>query len=135
MSARTVLPAAGIAPQGIMPVLTCAAKPGKANKYHARRSGAYASRKESRRAGELRLMQRAGVISGLREQVPYELIPAQRGADGRLLERACRYVADFVYTGSDGNTVVEDTKGVRTPAYVIKRKLMLRVHGIAIREI
>lgn len=104
------------------------------NKYHARKSGGYDSRKEHRRANELRLLQRAGVISGLREQVRYELIPAQRGPDGRVVERACHYVADFVYTDQHGNTVVEDVKGVRTDVYRIKRKLMLHVHGIAIVE-
>ena len=104
------------------------------NKYHARKSGGYDSRKEHRRANELRLLQRAGVISGLREQVRYEVIPAQRGTDGRVVERACHYIADFVYTDQHGNTVVEDVKGVRTDVYRIKRKLMLYVHGIAIVE-
>lgn len=104
------------------------------NKYHAERSAGYASRKEHRRANELRLLQRAGVISDLREQVRYRLIPAQRDADGNLLERECAYVADFVYTDEHGNTIVEDTKGVRTDVYRIKRKLMLYVHGIRITE-
>ena len=106
----------------------------KGNKYHAQKAGGYASRKEYRRACELRIMQRAGIISGLREQVPYELIPAQRDANGKLLERACTYVADFVYTDEHGNTVVEDTKGVRTDVYRIKRKLMLQRYGIIISE-
>lgn len=105
------------------------------NKYHAQKSGGYDSRKEHRRAGELRIMQRAGIISDLREQVRYELIPVQRSADGKkVLERACYYIADFVYTDENGNTVVEDTKGVRTDVYRIKRKLMLKVHGIIITE-
>ncbi len=116
----------------------------RGNKYHAEKSGGYASRKEHRRANELRLMQRAGLISDLREQVSYELIPAQYGECGKdfrgratrvLLERSCRYVADFVYTDrATGQTVVEDTKGVRTKEYIIKRKLMLRIHGIRITE-
>lgn len=106
----------------------------KGNKYHAEKSGGYASRKEHRRANELHLLQRAGLISGLREQVPYELIPAQRGSDGKVIERACSYIADFVYIDKDGNTIVEDTKGVRTDVYRIKRKLMLHVHGIRISE-
>ncbi len=105
-----------------------------ANKYHAQKSGGYASRKEHRRANELKLLQRAGLISGLREQVRYELIPAQRGPDGRVIERACAYIADFVYTDQQGNTIVEDTKGMRTDVYRIKRKLMLYVHGIIIKE-
>ena len=53
-----------------------------------------------------------------------------------LIERSCRYVADFVYTDrATGRTVVEDTKGFRTKEYIIKRKLMLHVHGIRIKEI
>lgn len=106
----------------------------KPNKYHAQKSGGYASRKEHRRANELRLLQRAGLISNLREQVPYELIPTQRAPDGKVIERACSYIADFVYTDQHGNTVVEDTKGVRNDVYRIKRKLMLHVHGITITE-
>lgn len=79
-------------------------------------------------------MQRAGLISNLREQVSYELIPPQRGADGKVLERACTYIADFVYRDKLGNTIVEDTKGVRTKEYIIKRKLMRHIHGITITE-
>ena len=106
----------------------------RGNKYHAEKSGGYASRKDHRRANELKLMQRAGLIANLREQVSYELIPAQRGADGKLIERACSYIADFVYTDKNGNTIVEDTKGMRTDVYRIKRKLMLYVHGIRVTE-
>lgn len=106
----------------------------KRNKYGSRRSGGYDSRKEHSRANELKLMQRAGLISNLREQVKYVLIPAQRDSSGKLLERECAYYADFVYD-RDGVTVVEDTKGFRTPEYKIKRKLMLRVHGISITEL
>lgn len=108
---------------------------GKTNKYNAKPSGGYASRKEHRRANELRLMQRAGLVSNLREQVSYEIIPAQLGADGKVIERACSYIADFVYVdNATGQTVVEDTKGMRTDVYRIKRKLMLHVHGIRISE-
>lgn len=106
----------------------------KRNKYHAEKSGGYASRKEHRRANELKLLQRAGIIKHLREQVTYELIPTQRDVNGKVIERACSYVADFVYTDKDGNLVVEDTKGMRTEVYRIKRKLMLHVHGIRILE-
>lgn len=106
----------------------------KKNKYHAEKSGGYASRKEHRRANELKLMQRAGIIKYLREQVAYELIPTQRDVNGKVIERACSYIADFVYTDKDGNLIVEDTKGMRTEVYRIKRKLMLHVHGIRISE-
>lgn len=106
------------------------------NKYGAKKSGGYDSRKEHNRAAQLKLWQRAGVISNLREQVPFVLIPAQRGADGKVVERECKYIADFVYTDNEtGKTVVEDTKGFRTKDYIIKRKLMLSVNGIQIKEI
>lgn len=83
--------------------------------------------KEYHRWGCLRLLERAGAISNLKRQVKYELIPKQIG------ERACNYVADFTYM-ENGRLVVEDVKGVKTDAYKIKRKLMLWVHGIKIRE-
>ena len=104
------------------------------NKYGAERVGSHASKKEHKRAGQLKLMQMAGEISNLREQVSFELIPAQRDKAGSLIERSCRYIADFVYNDKQGNLVVEDTKGVRTKEYRIKRKLMLQVHGIRIKE-
>lgn len=119
--------------------------PRKGNKYGAKRVGSHASVKEHKRATQLKLMQRAGLISGLREQVPFELIPAQYGTCGAdlrgkparvCLEKSCKYIADFVYTdNTTGQTVVEDTKGVRTKDYIIKRKLMLFVHGIRIKEV
>ena len=107
----------------------------KQNKYHAEKVAGYDSRKEYQRSCLLKAMQRSGLIRDLREQVPFELIPNQRGPDGKVIERALVYKADFVYTDSDGNTVVEDTKGFRTKEYIIKRKLMLLVHGIRIKEV
>ena len=107
----------------------------KENKYHAKRVGTHASKKEHYRSATLKLWQRAGLISDLREQVPFLLIPAQY-EDGRCIERSCKYLADFVYTDNEtGKTVVEDTKGVRTTEYIIKRKLMLHIHGIRIKEV
>lgn len=110
------------------------AAPEKKSKYGAEKSGGYDSKKEHSRANVLKQMQRAGLISNLREQVKYVLIPTQRDADGNLLEKECSYRADFVYD-KDGKTIVEDTKGMRTKEYIIKRKLMLYVHGIIINEI
>lgn len=107
----------------------------RANKYGAKRVGGHASKREHKRAGELKLMQFAGEISNLREQVTYELIPEQKDKDGNLLEHSCRYIADFVYNDKKGKLVVEDTKGFQTKEYKIKRKLMLFIHGIRIVEI
>ena len=102
------------------------------NKYGARKMTAldgqkFDSVKEYHRYGMLRLLERAGKISDLKRQVKYELIPKQEG------ERACSYIADFTYY-EDGKLVVEDCKGFRTDAYKIKKKLMLWVHGIKIKE-
>ena len=87
------------------------------------------SKAEAARWQELQLLERAGEITELERQVEYELIPKQKG------ERAVKYIADFRYVDHDGKTVVEDTKGVKTPVWIIKRKLMLRVHGIRVREV
>ena len=101
---------------------------GSPPKYRNKKTGGYASMAEANRAGALKLLERAGRITELREQVPYILVPKQDG------EGAVKYVADFVYQ-QDGQTVVEDVKGFKTREYVIKRKLMLHVHGIRIREV
>lgn len=103
------------------------------------------SLKEAQRYSVLVLMQRAGEISDLQRQVPFVLIPAQRLPDtvgarggvkkGKCIEKAVVYYADFVYKDRSGSKIVEDTKGVRTSDYVIKRKLMLSVYGIRIREL
>ena len=91
--------------------------------------------KECQRYCELKLMQRAGVISDLQMQVKYELIPAQR-INGKVVERAADYIADFVYFDMTiYRKTVEDTKGFKTKDYIIKRKLMLWVHGIRIQEV
>jgi hypothetical protein len=107
------------------------------NKYHARKvtlcGETFDSQRECNRYCELAMLQKAGEISGLRRQVKYELIPAQK-VGGKTVERATTYIADFVYN-EDGKTVVEDVKGVRTPEYKIKRKLMLWLKGIRIKEV
>ena len=120
------------------------------NKYGNRKVEAdgivFDSIKEKRRWDELKLAEAAGAIGDLQRQVRFELIPAQREPDtrgpkggvikGRLIERKVEYVADFVYIDlQTGEKVVEDTKGMRTPDYILKRKMLLYFHGIRIREI
>lgn len=107
------------------------------------------SKKEARRYQELLIMERAGKISDLKRQVKFVLIPVQREYSreiytkgrkkgcfkpGKILERECAYYADFTYHTDDGRFVVEDSKGMRTKDYIIKRKLMLREYGIRIYE-
>lgn len=93
------------------------------------------SRKEANRYVELNLLLRAKKISNLELQKKFVLIPAQR-IDGKVVERECSYIADFTYIDADtGTMIVEDTKGFKTKDYIIKRKLMLWVHNVSIREI
>ena len=117
------------------------------NKYGNRkvkRDGmVFDSKREADRWTELKLLEKAGQISDLRRQVKYELIPTQysdweytqRGKK-KVVEREASYIADFVYHDNVlGTDVVEDAKGMRTEAYILKRKLMLYVHGIQIVEV
>lgn len=106
-------------------------------KYHSRkvtRDGmTFDSVKEYKRYCELLLLEKAGAVTDLKRQVKFKLIPSQK-IDGKVVERSCSYVADFVYM-ENGKRVVEDAKGFRTTDYIIKRKLMLWVHGIRIQEV
>jgi hypothetical protein len=113
------------------------------------------SRKEGRRYLELSNLQKAGMITDLQRQVVFELIPTQyewvesgsfyrRGdkkgqpkMERRVVEKGVKYIADFVYTDWNGNIVVEDIKSAatKTKEYTIKRKLMLHIHGIRVKEV
>lgn len=118
------------------------------NKYNAKKVTVdgitFDSKAEYKRYNFLKTMEKAEFISDLRRQVPYTLVPAQREPDkvgkkgaiikGNLIERPVTYKADFVYI-QNGKTVVEDVKGSKTKDYIIKRKLMLYVHGIRISEV
>lgn len=120
------------------------------SKYRAKKITAdgitFDSKKEAKRYKELKELQSRGEIHDLQLQVSYELLPTQREPDtvgkrggvhkGKVIERPVYYIADFVYKSNSGETIVEDVKGMskRLPEYVIKRKLMLYVHGIHIKE-
>lgn len=106
------------------------------NKYSARKVMVdgieFDSHKEARRYGELKLMERAGVIRELKMQEEFVLIPKC----GK--ERAAKYHADFSYIDCEtGRKVVEDVKSraTKTKDYILRRKLMNWVHGIEIREV
>lgn len=107
------------------------------SKYHNRKVTVdgiiFDSAKEARRWKELCLMEKAGAISGLTRQEKFTLIPAQRH-NGKVVERAVIYKADFAYL-QGGKYIVEDVKGFKTPEYILKRKMMLYVHGIRVKEI
>jgi hypothetical protein len=108
------------------------------NQKQKTKQGDFDSKKEHLRYGELKILEEAGIISALQTQVWFEVVPRQVDKlTGKVTERASRYIADFVYM-QDGKMVVEDTKSPITrmePSYVLKRKLMLLVHGIKIVEL
>ena len=118
----------------------------------------FQSKREGDRYCELKLLERAKKITDLELQKKYELIPAQyetietgeyykKGSKkGQpktkkvCIEQSVCYSADFVYK-ENGQTIVEDVKGYRDPSsapyakFVLKRKLMLWLHGIKVREV
>lgn len=129
----------------------------KRNKFNARKvvtqDGEFDSHKEYERYLQLRLLERCGKIFKLERQVVFILIPAQyetyerysqktgkRLKEGKwCVEKGCSYKADFLYYDDHGNKVVEDTKGYKKGAaydlFAVKRKLMLLVHGIRVKEV
>ena len=86
------------------------------------------SKHEASRYEELRLLEQAGEITNLRLQVPFELIPKSKHG------MPIRYIADFTYNNLNGQLIVEDAKGVKTPVYRLKRRLMAELKGIEIKE-
>lgn len=115
---------AGLAPGPLTP-----------SKYGNTKTNGYASKREAKRAADLRALEHRGLIRNLREQVKYLLIPAAKDAEGKTIERACSIVLDFVYEEAPTwNPVHEDCKGFRTEVYRIKRKLFYFVYGYCIRE-
>jgi len=82
--------------------------------------------REATRFQELALMQHNKDISDLRCQVEIACV-----VNNMLV---CRYYADFVYFDDHGNKIVEDSKGKRTEAYIIKKKLVQACTGIVILE-
>jgi hypothetical protein len=114
--------------------------PPKASKYGNKRVEVdgitFDSQAETKRYAELKLLEKAGQISGLRLQprFPFYYQPAK----GMTSELIFTYVADFSYVDNvppHPMTVVEDVKGFRTPLYRLKKKLIEAQYGIAIIEI
>ena len=119
------------------------------SKYHSKKvvvdGITFDSKREANRYRELLLLERAGVITDLKRQVKFVLIPAPYGVVGykkngkpirKCIERECSYHADFAYINEQGLTV-EDVKSpaTKTKDYIVKRKLMLYIHGIRIKEV
>ena len=92
----------------------------------------FSSQKEARRYLELTGLQKKEKIVGLKLQEKFVLIPKIKLTSGKT-QREATYIADFTYI-EKGNYIVEDVKGVKTPVYKLKKKLMLHVHKIEILE-
>ena len=111
------------------------------NKYHAKKTEVdgitFDSVKEARRYSNLKLLQKVGEIENLQTQVEFTLLPVQKGRYRN--ERKVSYIADFTYTiVKTGEKVVEDVKSPATrkrPEYILKRKLMLYMKHISIKEV
>ena len=124
------------------------------SKYNARKiiidGKKFDSKKEYLRYLQLLDLEKEGKIKDLQRQVIYELIPTQREENkisksgktkpGKVIERACKYAADFVYFDiAADKIVVEDVKGYKKAGaynlFTIKRKLMLEKYGIRVKEV
>lgn len=101
----------------------------KRSKYGAIRTRldgyTFDSKAEAERWATLKILAAAGEITGLQRQVPYDLT-----VNGT---RIARYVGDFEYRDRMGDSVVEDVKGVLTPEFRLKAKLMEAIHGIVVQ--
>lgn len=84
----------------------------------------FASKAEARRYETLKMELAHGLIKNLELQPKYPIV-----INGL---KVCTYIADFKYEMLNGRKIVEDVKGMRTPIFNIKRKLMEAVHGIEI---
>lgn len=83
----------------------------------------YDSKKEAKRAWELDLLVRAGKIRDLKRQDKFILLEEYYNNKGEKI-RPITYIADFTYYDVENDDwVAEDTKGVRTEVYKIKKKL------------
>lgn len=94
----------------------------------------YRSQREMKRHHDLLMLEKAGHVSDLRREVPFELVPGVRFKTAKRATPPLRYLADFTYMHK-GEYTVEDAKGVRTPLYKAKRHLMLAIHGIEVKEV
>lgn len=88
----------------------------------------FPSKREATRYRQLRTLLYAGKIQDLRMQVKYPLVVNN--------VKIGRYTSDFEYE-ENGKHVVEDVKSPATKKardYVLRKKLMLAIHGIKIKE-
>lgn len=90
---------------------------------------------EAKRYEQLKLMQRAGEITDLQLQHRFVLLGGYVNGAGDYI-RPITYVCDFKYRDRSGRLVIEDTKGMKTDVYRIKKKLFEEKYApMIIREI
>jgi hypothetical protein len=88
----------------------------------------FASKREAKRYGELLMLGKAGEIADLELQPRFPII-----VNGR---KVCDYIADFQYYDlQQQRLITEDSKGMRTPVYRLKKKLVEAQYAIEIREV
>jgi len=92
------------------------------SKYNSVKYNWYDSKKENKRAYELRLLLKAGVILDIQEQVKFTLLEWFIYKWEKI--RWISYIADFVYW-KDWVKIVEDVKWYRTEIFKLKKKLLL----------
>lgn len=100
----------------------------------------FASQKEARRYGELKLLEKAGEIHGLVLQPAFGLHAT--ATDTRRTFQVGWYKADFEYCEcrrgakcERTRVVVEDVKGFKTPLYRWKKKHVEAQYRVTIREV
>ena len=104
------------------------------NKYRAKKTVidgiTFDSKKEAARYCQLKILERAGQITGLvwdKKAMHYPL--AVNGLKIGV------YTPDFEYVDVlTGQKVTEDCKGICTRDYLLRKKLMKAIHGIEILE-
>ena len=96
-----------------------------ASKAPCRQGHIHDSIKEAARCNELHMLLAAHKIENLEIQKEFLLVPAIKYEKPMKSERKVSYIADFVYDDTEtGKTIIEDTKGIKTKEYIIKRKLV-----------
>lgn len=87
-------------------------RPFKAVKYKAKRTSGYASKREWEYASILGAQKASGAIVDWLEQVPIKL-------PGDI-----KYVCDFLVINKDGTFRLVEIKGMETPTWKLKRRLL-----------
>jgi Protein of unknown function (DUF1064) len=97
------------------------------NKYRAIKTTVdgitFDSKLEAGRYVQLKALERAKIISNLELQVPMHIVINDI--------KICKYICDFKYT-CKGKVIHEDAKGIATPVFNLKKKLVKAIHGVDI---